>query len=280
MGFWRRGNYDLNTIDMIMRHLVVAKEYKIGVWYVGITANPIQSLAAHGIDIYARNTFECWDFPHENIAECKAAVMELEGCNIITETESDYINYKYPNMFIYTYQITDKTIQKIDVSGFTPYKTIPKPPVIVKYYSIDGKETMVRYDDSFDEKNCDWLLDEIKEKVLENQLKGLVIKPRGTHFMEMQFGEDGCIISYDSNTSQCGAFKSYRNGSKSRKLVKLFTGEYPEYMICRDVDVLIEILGYFIKKNNKPGKRQNVKWVVMPEEKDVRIFCKSGREFD
>ena len=42
-----------------------------------------------------------------------------------------------------------------------------------------------------------------------------------------------------------------------------YFGEYPEYMICRDMQALEEILRYFLLKGKKPGKRQNVKWVNM-----------------
>ena len=61
-------------------------------------------------------------------------------------------------------------------------------------------------------------------------------------------------------------YQSYRSGSTSRKKVQLYSGEYPEYMICRDMQALEEILRYFLLKGKKPGKRQNVKWVNMKYE--------------
>lgn len=43
----------------------------------------------------------------------------------------------------------------------------------------------------------------------------------------------------------------------------LNSSDYPEHIICRDMQALEEILRYFLLKGKKPGKRLNVKWVNM-----------------
>lgn len=245
--------------------------FKSGTWYVGITANPVMSLKAHGIDIY-KGGFDCWDIPFKDAKVCKEAILGMEGYKMINDCESDYADDIYPNMYVYLYSVRWMTRQHIDTAAFTPLKKMPSPPIVVKYIDTNEKETLVRFDDSFDHAACETLLEDIKAKYIEGQLHGLVVRHRSTQYMELQFGEGCAIISYDSNTSQTGAFQSYRNGSTSRKKVKLFTGEYPEYMVCTDVDVLIGILRYFLEKDRKPGKRQNVKWVMMPCDKDVRKY--------
>lgn len=47
--------------------------------------------------------------------------------------------------------------------------------------------------------------------------------------------------------------------------MQIFTGEYPEYMLCRDMTVFENIPEYFLQKANKPGKRQNIKRVNVKE---------------
>lgn len=273
MGFWRRGNYDFNTPDMILNQIRRFAYFKSGTWYVGITANPVMSLKAHGIDIYKGGFgFDCWDIPFKDAETCKEAILGMEGYKLVTDRESDYVDDTYPNMYVYLYSVRWMTRQRIDPSGFTPLKKMPSPPIVVKYIDRNEKETLVRFDDSFDRAACERLLEDIRIRYMEGQLHGLVVRHRSMQYMELQFGEGCAVISYDSNTSQAGAFQSYRNGSASRKKVKLFTGEYPEYMVCTDADVLAGILRYFLEKGRKPGKRQNVKWVMMPCEKDIRKY--------
>ena len=271
MGFWRRGNYAFNTIEMIVGHVSRFAYFKSGTWYVGITANLVMSLKAHGIDIYGGG-FDCWDIPFQEAKACKEAILGMEGYQMITDSESDYVDDTYPNMYVYLYSVRLVTCQHIDKTGFVPLKKMPSAPIVVKYIDTNEKETLVRFDDSFDKETCEGLLNEIKSKYIKGQLHGMVIRHRSTQSMEIQFGEGCAIINYDSNTSQSGAFQSYRSGSKSRKPVKLFTGEYPEYMVCRDMDVFMEILRYFLEKDRKPGKRQNVKWVILSCDKDMRKY--------
>ena len=66
MGFWRRGNYEANTIEMITNHIRWWAMFQSGTWYVGLTANPVQSLEAHHISIYEKNFFHCWDIPQKD----------------------------------------------------------------------------------------------------------------------------------------------------------------------------------------------------------------------
>lgn len=274
MGFWRRGNYAFNTVEMIVDWASKPK-FRTDEWYVGVTANPVASLTAHGFDIYWRDSFDCWDIPAENAMACKEAILALRNCRFITDPESDYIDDTYPILYIYLYPLTLKSVQHIDPSGFAPLAHIPNPPIVLKYIDRQDKETIVRYGDDFTKQDLEQLLEEIKERVLAGALNGLIVKPRRSNFMEFQFGENCCIISYDTATSQSGCFQSYRSGSTSRKLVELFTGEYPAYMVCSDMAAFMGILRYFLTKSTKPGKRQNVKWVVLGEDKDIRKYCKN-----
>ena len=52
------------AVAKILLCLRSKKEFIIdGKCYVGISANPVQSLSAHGIDIHAENTFFCRPVP-------------------------------------------------------------------------------------------------------------------------------------------------------------------------------------------------------------------------
>ena len=273
MGFWRRGNYEANTIEMITNHIRWWAMFQSGTWYVGLTANPVQSLEAHHISIYEKNFFHCWDIPQKDGISCKEAILAMEGYQWMADAESDYLDNTYPNLYIYLFPVTYRTVPHIDTSGFTPLKSIPKPPIVIRYFDRRESETTVRFDDSFDATVCEKFLAELKEKLLADELCGMLIKARGSHYLELEFGESGCCtITYDSQTSQSGAFQGYRSENKSRKLVTLFTGRFPEYMLCRDMEELSAILRYFLLKDRKPGKRQNVKWVSMTAENDFRRY--------
>ena len=274
MGFWRRGNYAFNTIEMIVDRASKPK-FRNDTWYVGLTANPVASLTAHGFDIYWRDSFDCWDIPAENGKACKEAILALKNCHFITEPESDYIDYTYPNLYIYLCPHIPGTDWHIDTSTFTPLKNMPGLPIVVKYIDRQERETIVRFGDDFSKQDLERFLTELREKVMAKELNGLVVKSREVSFIEFQFGESCCIISYDSAMSQSGCFQSYRSGETSRKPVQLFTGEYPAYMICSDWEVVTNILRYFMTKSKKPGKRQGIKWVLANEEKEVRKYCKN-----
>ena len=274
MGFWRRGNYAFNTIEMIVDRVSKPK-FRNDTWYVGLTANPIASLTAHGFDIYSRNSFDCWDIPAENGMACKEAILALKNCHFVTDPENDYIDDTYPNLYIYVYPYMPSCAHRIDTSSFTPLKDMPGLPVVVKYIDRRECETIVRFGDNFSKQDLEQFLSELKEKVVAKELNGLVVKSREASFIEFQFGEDCCIINYDTAMSQSGCFQSYRSGETSRTPVKLFTGEYPAYMICSDWEVVTDILRYFMLKSKKPGKRQNIKWVLTNEEKEIRKYCKN-----
>lgn len=268
--FWRRGNYEYNTVEGIVEHITGGMGYVAqGTWFVGVTANAVQSLNAHRIDTedqQARN-FVCWDIPFASAKACKEALLALEGYRFISDDESDFLDDTYPNSFIYLYQVREQhTVQHIDVSGFRPVKALPGRPVIVTEGSCDGRETVTRYGDDFDRAACAGLVEQIRRKFLAGQLRSLKIVHRSIAEMRFVFGEGCCVISYDAQTSQAGYVQSYRNGSRSRKQVPFFEGSYPEYMVCRDVDEFTAILQYFLEKDRKPGKRQNVKWVTVAEE--------------
>lgn len=271
MSFWKRGNYAFNTVEKIVGFVRHFGKFAYDTWYVGITANSVRSLKAHGIntDNQMSPDFDVWDIPFESAKACKEALLSMEGYDFISDDESDFIDDTYPNSFIYLYKVGGytNTVQHIDVSGFKPVKALPKNHIIVTEVSCDGEKTVTRYDDEFDKAACAELVEQIRQKFLSNQTKFLKIVHRSVIEMWFQFGEGCCTITYDGRTSQEGYVQSYRSGSRSRKLVQFFEGAYPEYMICRDVDVFTDIVRYFLEKDRKPGKRQNVKWVVVKEEK-------------
>lgn len=267
--FWRRGNYEFNTVDGIVSDVMQMKNYFWGTWFVGVTANAVSSLKAHQIDTNDQKSesFVCWDIPFESAKACKAALLALEGFDFISNDESDFIDRTYPNSFIYLYGVINgRTVQHIDVSGFKPVKALPEPPIIITEVSRDGQETVTRIGDEFDKTACAELVEQIKQKFMANRMKSLKIVHRSIIEMQFEFGEGCCTISYDSHTSQEGYIQSYRSESRARKLIPFFEGAYPEYMVCRDVDKFISILQYFLEKDRKPGKRQNVKWAVVKIE--------------
>ena len=266
--FWKRGNYAFNTVEGIVEQVRHFKYFTADTWFVGITANSVQSLQAHGIntDNQMSLSFACWDIPFESAKACKEALLALEGYNFISDDESDFIDDTYPNAFIYLYKVWGSTVQHIDVSGFKPVKALPSNHIIVTEVSRNGEKTVTRYDDEFDKAACAELVEQIRQKFLASRMKSLTIVHRSKIEMWFEFGEDCCTISYNGHTSQEGYIQSYRSGSRSRKLIPFFEGAYPDYMVCRDVDQFTAILQFFLEKERKPGKRQNVKWVVTKGE--------------
>lgn len=237
-----------------------------GKCYVGLTANFVQSLAAHGIDHHEETGFFCMKLPADRAEECRRAVMATGGFEPVTDPANDFTAVPSGSpMYIYIYKISPDTCEKIDVSGFTPLKQLPGRPIAAVMTFTDGT-VRKQYYDSFTEADCEGLMGEIREQADSGQLMELKVTHRMFNFIYALFGEGCCIINYDSGTSQDGGYQSYRSGERSRKPVKLYKGEYPEYMLCRDMRVLEDILRYFILKGKKPGKRQNVKWVAMKEE--------------
>ena len=266
--FWRRGNYAFNTVEGIVGYVTDMKYFMNGTWFVGITANAVKSLNAHRIDTDDQKSysFGCWDIPFASAKACKEALQALEGYHFISDDESDFIDDTYPNSFVYLYKVLDRyTVQHIDVTGFKPVKALPAIPIIVTEEFRDGQETVTKYGDEFGKDDCVGLVEQIRQKVLASQLKSLKVVHRSIIGLQFEFGEGCCTISYYGH-SQEGYFQSYRSGSRSRKLIPFFEGAYPEYMVCRDMDEFAAILQYFLEKDRKPGKRQNVKWVVAREE--------------
>lgn len=132
--------------------------------------------------------------------------------------------------------------------------------------SRNGKKVSTDYGEGFDKAACNKLVENIRQKFLDSQMKSLMIVHQSGIAMWFEFGDGCCTISYSSGTSQEGYIQSYRSGSRTRKLIPFFEGAYPEYMVCKNVDEFTAILQYFLEKDRKPGKRQNVKWVVTKEE--------------
>lgn len=131
---------------------------------------------------------------------------------------------------------------------------------------MDGKKTLTRIGDEFDKAACAEFVEQMKQKFLTNQMKSLRIVHRSAIEMWFEFWEGCCTISYDSHISQEGYIQSYRSENHARRLIPFFEGAYPEYMVCKDVNKFIAILQYFLEKDRKPGKRQNVKWVVVKRD--------------
>lgn len=234
-----------------------------GKCYVGLTANFVQSLTAHGIDYHEETDFFCIKLPADRAEECKCAVMSVDGFEAVTDPSNDFtaVPQDAP-MYIYIYKISADTCEKIDVSGFVPLERLPERPIKAVMTFTDGT-VKKQYYDSFTETDCDSLIDRIRSFADKGQLMELKIDHKMFSSVYVCFGEGCCIINYDNGTSQDGQYYSYRSGERSRKLVKLYKGEYPEYMLCRDKNVLENILRYFLMKGKKPGKRQNIKWVYM-----------------
>ena len=228
--------------------------------YVGITSNPVQSLTAHGINIFASNTYFCTDIRKEDAQRCKEAVTELEGYEAVCDPENDYLDTPFPQLYLYIYKISDNTNEKPEISNFTPIEDLPEGKNIIRFVMCNGSAD-VRILPEINEKLCNDLIAEIKEGISSKQLAEVWIRHRELNMISVLFGDGCCIINHDAGTSQMGSYQSYRSGATSRKKVQLYSGEYPEYMICRDMQVLEAILQYFLLKGKRPGKRQNIKWV-------------------
>lgn len=233
-----------------------------GKCYVGITSNPIQSLTAHGINIFSSNTYYCTDIRKEDAQRCKEAVTELEGYEAVCIPENDHLDTPFPQLYLYIYKISDKTNEQPEINNYTPIEKLPEGKNIVRFVMRNGRAD-VRILPEINEKICNDLITEIKEDISSQQLAEVWIRHKELNMISVLFGDGCCIINYDSGTSQMGVYQSYRSGVTLRKKVQLYSGEYPEYMLCRDMRVLETILQYFLLKGKKPGKRQNIKWVNM-----------------
>lgn len=267
---WRRGNYDKNTVEMILQQIKFGRYFEgSSKWYAGVTANVVQSLTAHGFtreEIYGRSRdFHCWDIPKENALQCKNAV--VLQYNMLIDENSDFLSEKYPNLFIYFFAAAQNRTIHIDVSSFTPVKSLPDEPIFVTEKFRNGETKREIYDGSLTADGFEKMLEHFRSVFLNGTLNTLVIQHRNTEEMWFNFGEGCCRISYDAHTSQEGGYASWRNGSKARKPVKFFEGEYPAYMVCTDVEQYTAALSYFLEKGRKPGKRQNVQWAWVKEEK-------------
>lgn len=267
---WRRGNYGENTAEMILDQIKYGGYFDgDSRWYAGVTANAVQSLTAHGFtkeEIYGRGwELMCWDIRREDALRCKKEAVALY--NMQSDDESDFLSETLPNLYIYFFQVTDNRETHIDTSGFTPAKTLPEVPIWVTEKARDGSVKRELYDHKLSADEQKELLEHFREVFLNGTMNTLVIQHRSGEEMWFNFGEGCCRISYDAHTSQEGGYASWRNGSKARKPVPFFEGEYPAYMVCTDVEQYMAALSYFLEKDRKPGKRQNVQWAWINEDK-------------
>lgn len=53
---WRRGNYDYNTVELIVEQVERVHLFSGGTWFVGVTANYVKSLNAHRINTDAQGS--------------------------------------------------------------------------------------------------------------------------------------------------------------------------------------------------------------------------------
>lgn len=72
--FWRRGNYEFNTVEDIVSHVTHMKTISggHGLWVLRPTR--VSSLKSHQIatDNQMSSSFVCWDIPFESAKICKA----------------------------------------------------------------------------------------------------------------------------------------------------------------------------------------------------------------
>ena len=138
---WRRGNYSENTAEMILGQIKYGRYFDGHFqWYAGVTANAVQSLAAHGFtkeEIYGRGReLLCWDIRREDALRCKKEAIALY--NLLSDDESDFLSEEFPNLYIYFFQVMNNRKTHIDTSGFTPANALPEVPVWVTEKSRDG----------------------------------------------------------------------------------------------------------------------------------------------
>ncbi|SFW44069.1 hypothetical protein [Ruminococcus flavefaciens] len=260
-----KNRYEYQTAEVVQNAKPITSPVILvieGQCYVGITSNPVQSLTAHGINIFASNTYFCTDIQKEDAQRCKEAVTELEGYEAVCDPENDRSDTPYPQLYLYIYKISDNTNEKPEISNLTPIEDLPEGRNIVRFVMRNGSAD-VRILPEINEKLCNDLITEIREGISSQQLAEVWIRHRELNMISVLFGDGCCIINYDAGTSQMGGYQSYRSGATSRRKVQLYSSEYPEYMLCRDMQVLEVILQYFLLKGKKPGKRQNIKWVNM-----------------
>ncbi len=263
---WRRERSEENTVAAILDRLAACGDLKNGSWFIGVTANLIQSLTAHGFDkktIYGGSSeLFCWDMAANTAIECKRAAV-LRFPVFSTDGDSDFIDRTYPLLYVYTFRIPeDGSIElHIDTSGFSPVSSLPPKPVIITRLSRDDTVSTEIYENEFDSEIIWRIVLRITDDFRAEQMKYLKVTHRSGCFLWFAFGKNCCTIGYDANTSRKGSYQSYRNGCRVRRSVRFFEGEYPTYMVCLREEDFIRILRFFLENDRKPGKRQDVKWM-------------------
>lgn len=253
---WRRGNYSENTAEMILNQIKYGGYFSGDFrWYAGVTANAVQSLAAHGFtreEIYGHGwELMCWDIRREDALSCKNEAITLY--NLQSDDESDFLSEEFPTLYIYFFKITDNRKTHIDTSGFMPVKALPEVPIWVTEKLRDGSVKRELYDHKLSADEQKELLEHFREVFLNGTLKTLTIQHRSGEEMWFNFGEGCCRISYDAHTSQEGGYASWRNGSKARKPVKFFEGNIPRIWSARTLNNIWRLLLTFLKRTKSPA---------------------------
>ncbi len=236
-----------------------------GQCYVGITNNPVQSLSAHGIDIFAGNavTFYCTQIPKEDAQRCKEAVMATDDFEAVTDPANDRTETPYPLLYLYIYRITAHTNEHPELGDMLPMEQPPEYGSLAVRTEDRSGRGEVRYLPEMNEAVCDALMNEFRALIADKQLAKLTVRHRELYTLWAEFGDDCFVICYDSGRSQSGGYECCRSGETSRKKVQLYKGEYPAYAVFRDMQVFERLFRYFLLKGRKPDKRLNIKWAKM-----------------
>lgn len=186
-----KNRYEYQTAEVVQNAKPITSPVILvieGQCYVGITSNPVQSLTAHGINIFASNTYFCTDIQKEDAQRCKEAVTELEGYEAVCDPENDRSDTPYPQLYLYIYKISDNTNEKPEISNLTPIEDLPEGRNIVRFVMRNGSSD-VRILPEINEKLCNDLITEIREGISSQQLAEVWIRHRELNMISVLFGD-------------------------------------------------------------------------------------------
>lgn len=238
-----RQRYNRLKYDPTWKTLPVLQD---NLWFTGISSNPLLSLAAHGVDLSAHNTYACWVIPVKFARELKAEALTLEQFQHVSDDASDYISEELPYTYLYNFLAEKGTVSHIDTAGFTPLKYIPGRPAQVFAWSLDGPRTS-RNIETKDRDSYPEILSDLLGKAREGTLARLLLRCQEATIMQVDFREGGYDLYYDARTSQSGYVYRY----------------LPEEGAEGDPDRLYEILLYFLRFYKK---QRGTKWKYIRKE--------------
>lgn len=216
-------------------------------WFTGVSSSPLESLAAHGVDLSDNRSWFCWVIPARYAAELKAEALKLDFFRHLSEDASDYIAPEQPYTYLYNYRVEKGTTPRIDTAGFTPLQYIPGCPAQIFRWDEQRERTVLRIEtkdlDSYPE-----VLRRLLGEAKAGKTARLLLRCPEGKIMQCDFPAGGGYdLFFDARTSQSGYVYRY----------------LPEEGREGDWERLNDLLLYFLERG---GKMKGTKWKYIRKE--------------